>query len=225
MTNMTTALTDRLADTEETGLDAGLLLPLVRLLVNGDPVTIEQLALASGRPADDVHRSLAVVPDTEYDDQGRIVGQGLTLRPTPHRFTVAGVELYTWCALDTLVFPALLQVAACVESASPVSGKTIRVNIHPSAGVTSLDPATAVVSLVNPERIKSIRSAFCNQVHYFTSPEEAEGWLAEHPEVEVVSVAKAHQVGAALTARLLDRGQTTPDATTEAAADAPHCCS
>lgn len=173
MSNLTTDLTDRLANTNETGLDPGLLVPLLRLLVDGDPVTIEQLASAAGRNVEDVRRGLAAVPDTEYDDLGRIIGQGLTLRPTSHRFTVAGEELYTWCALDTLIFPALLERSARVDSTSPASGDTIRVTVDPAAGVTSVEPATAVVSLVNPDQITSIRSSFCNQVHYFTSPEDA----------------------------------------------------
>ena len=111
MPNLITDLTNRLADPGESGLDAGLLVPLLRLLVDGDPVSIEELAAAAGRTVDDVRRGLAAVPDTEYDAQGRILGQGLTLRPTNHRFTVAGEELYTWCALDTLIFPALVERA------------------------------------------------------------------------------------------------------------------
>ena len=50
----------------------------------------------------------------------------------------------------------------------------------PARRLASLEPATAVVSLVNPEQISSIRSSLCNQVHYFTSAEDAAGWLAEH---------------------------------------------
>ena len=145
MSDLSTQLPQRLTRPEETGLDAGLLIPLLRLLVDGDPVTVEQLAAAASRTLDDVRRGLAAVPDTEYDDQGRIIGQGLTLRPTPHRFTVAGEELYTWCALDTLIFPTLLERAASVESVSPTSGEPIRVTIDPVAGVTSVEPATARV--------------------------------------------------------------------------------
>lgn len=219
MSNLSTDLTDRLTRSEETGLDPGLLIPLMWLLVDGDLFTLDQLAAASGRPLDDVRRGLAAVPDTEYDDQGRIVGQGLTLRPTAHRFTVAGEELYTWCALDTLIFPALLERAATVVSTSPASGDTIRVTVDPTSGVTSLEPATAAVSLVNPDQISSIRSSFCNQVHYFTSPEDAAGWLAEHPEAEVVTVAEAFQLGAALTAGLLGRLRAD-----HAGAEARHCC-
>lgn len=36
----------------------------------------------------------------------------------------------------------------------------------------SVEPATAVVSLINPEDISSVRSFFCNQVHFLASPEE-----------------------------------------------------
>ena len=218
MSNLSTDLTDRLTRSEETGLDPGLLIPPLRLLVDGDLVTLDQLAAASGRPLDDVRRGLAAVPDTEYDDQGRIIGQGLTLRPTPHRFTVAGEELYTWCALDTLIFPTLLERTASVESVSPTSGEPIRVTIDPVAGVTSVEPATAVVSLVNPDQITSIRSSFCNQVHYFTSDEDAAGWLAEHPRAEVVPVAVAYRIGTDLTTGFLNQFQANA-----AVADDGHC--
>lgn len=217
MSTFSTDLTDRLADTEQSGLDATLLIPLLRLLVNGDPVTVEQLADASERSVDAVRQGLAAVPDTEYDDQGRIIGQGLTLRPTNHRFTVAGEELYTWCALDTLIFPALLGRAARVESVSPASGETIRATVDPTLGVTSVEPATAVMSLVNPEQLGAIRTSFCNQVHYFTSAQDAAGWLAEHPDSEVLPVAVAHQIAADLTAELLAR-QSVP------VGDGRNCC-
>lgn len=220
MSELSTQLPTRLDRPEETGFDPGLLIPLLRLLVDGEPVTIEQLASAAGRTFDRVRHGLATVPDTEYDDQGRVVGQGLTLHPTPHRFTVAGEELYTWCALDTLLFPALLDRAARVESVSPVSGESIQVTIDPAAGVTHVEPATAMVSLVNPDKIASIRSSFCNQVHYFTSTTDAVDWLAEHPEAEVVPVAEAHRIGTDLATSLLDRFPADAPATN----DCHHCC-
>lgn len=162
---------------------------------------------------------LAAVPDTEYDDAGRIIGQGLTLRPTDHRFTVNGQELYTWCALDTLIFPTLLDRAAQVESTSPSSGQTILVTVGPS-GVTAVEPTAAVVSLVNPEDMTSIRSSFCNQVHYFTSPEDAHPWLEAHPDGELHPVADAYQLGATLTRAALEQRPPPPGS---ALSTAP-CC-
>ncbi|MBI1379020.1 MAG: organomercurial lyase MerB [Actinobacteria bacterium] len=222
MTNTTTRdVIARLALPEESGLDLAVLIPLLRLLASGDPVDVAALALASALPLDEVRRRLDSVPDTEYDDEGRIVGQGLTLRPTPHRMNVDGQELYTWCALDTLIFPTLLDRAARIESASPTSGEPIRVTVEP-AGVTAVEPATAVVSLVNPGAMTSIRSSFCNQVHYFTSAEDAQPWLEQHPGGEVVPVADAYQLGAALTTTTVPEPDT--HATPGAVVSADGCC-
>ena len=213
MSDLSMQLPERLSRLGETGL----LIPLLRLLADGDPVTVQQLSVAAGRTIDEVRLGLAAMQDTEYDDQGRIVGQGLTLRPTPHRFTVDGEELYTWCALDTLIFPTILDRPASIESESPVSGHPIRVSVGEN-GVTSVQPETAVVSLVNPDDLTSIRSSFCNQVHYFTCAQDAAPWLAEHPEGQIVSVAEAHQLGAALTTQILTQLHTPPTAH-------PGCCS
>lgn len=193
---------DRLCVPEHSGLDPTVLVPLLRLLADGEPVAVEALAAAAGLPVNEVRRRLGAVPDTDYDGQGRIVGQGLTLNPTPHRFTVNDHQLYTWCALDTLIFPTLLDRPASIESVSPVSGQPIQVSVTAS-GVSSVQPPTAVVSLVNPEDLTSIRSSFCDQVHYFTSVDDAAPWLAQHPGALIVGVTEAHQMGAALTAQVL----------------------
>ena len=217
MTDNATQLTERLTSSE-TGMQPWLWLPLMRLLAQGDPVGIDDLAATTGRPVDEVRSALAAMADTEYDGSGRIIGQGLTQRATQHRFEIDGEQLYTWCALDTLIFPTLLERAASVESVSPTSGEPIRVTIDPVAGVTSVEPATAVVSLVNPDQITSIRSSFCNQVHYFTSDEDAAGWLAEHPRAEVVPVAVAYRIGTDLTTGFLNQFQANA-----AVADDGHC--
>ena len=69
--------------------------------------------------------------------------------------------------------------------------------------VTSIDPATAVVSIVTPDACSSIRTAFCNQVHFFASPADAQPWLDQHPGASVVSVAEAFALGGPLTQTLL----------------------
>ena len=86
----------------------GLFRPLLVLLARGEPVSVDDLTAATELPACEVQVMLADLPDLETDEQGRIVGSGLTLRPTPHSFTIDGRQLYTWCALDTLIFPAVL---------------------------------------------------------------------------------------------------------------------
>lgn len=154
-----------------TGQDASLWLPLLKLLAQGDPVDIPTLAAATGRSVEEVCGTLAAVPDIEYED-GRIIGQGLTLRPTPVRIEVNGEQLYAWCASDTLISPALLGTSARVESVAPGTGAPVRVSVGPD-GMTTVDPSTAVASLVNPEDMTSVRSACCDQAHCFGSAEAA----------------------------------------------------
>jgi len=162
--------------------------PLVRLLAGGEPVTVEQLAEASGRAVDDVRAGLARQPSVEWDGDGRIVGFGITLRPTPHRFTFAGRTVYGWCASDMWEFPILLNTDGVVESTCPVTGQPIRVEVTP-ASVRRVDPPDAVVSEVRPEqRVADVRAEICSLGSFFSSREAAAGWLAEHPEGQLNSV-------------------------------------
>jgi alkylmercury lyase len=198
-----TQLTDELAGTLRRN-DSGItwLQPAVlRLLAEGAPVTLDQLAAATGRTATEVRDALQSMPDTEYDDDGRVVGLGITLRETPHRFTVDGHPLYTWCALDTLMFPALLGRPAQVSSPSPVSGTEVRVEVEPQR-VVSVHPPDAVVSIVTPGEVTSIRAAFCHQVHYFPSADDASGWLTDHPDARLLPVADAFTLGRRLAEQL-----------------------
>ncbi|GGK28504.1 hypothetical protein GCM10011583_70590 [Streptomyces camponoticapitis] len=143
------------------------------------------------------------MPDTEYDDAGRVIGSGLTQRPTPHHFTIDGVQLYTWCALDTLVFPAVLGRTAHVESPCHTTRTPVCLTVTPT-GVTDLNPADAVVSIITPDDMTSVRSAFCNHVHFFAHPEAAQNWLTDHPGTSTLPVADAHQLGRPLTQTLID---------------------
>ena len=75
-----------------------------------------------------------------------------------------------------------------------------------------MEPATAVVSLVSPEAMHSIRSSFCNQVHYFASPDEAAPWLERHPEATTIPVAAAFELATALVESMhLDPATVSPD--------------
>ena len=182
----------------------GLYRALVRLLSRGEPVTIAELAAAAGQASDDVQRDVAGWNDTEYDRQGRIIGWGLTLRPTPHRVTVDGKQLYTWCALDTLFFPAVIGRPAHIESPCVATGTPIRLTVDPTAGVSALDPPTAVVSIVTPEQMNSIRSTFCNPGRFFATSDAARDWQCKHPGMEVLSVVDAHRASRPLSEMLLD---------------------
>ena len=175
---------------------------LVRFLAGGHPVTSERLASALQMTAEQVAGVLAGLADLEVDQGGNILGWGLTLIPTPHRFRVNGQTFYTWCALDALTYPALLQVVASVESSCPVSGAPVTLSVTP-AGVHDLTPLGSVVSLVIPGQgsaCDSDRKTFCNQSLFFRSRRDALRWQASSPTARLLSVADAYQVGR-LTAR------------------------
>jgi alkylmercury lyase len=59
-------------------------------VVEHQPVTLDRLAAASSWPVRDVESALRRHPGMDWDELGRLVGFGLTLRPTPHRFTFDG---------------------------------------------------------------------------------------------------------------------------------------
>src|SRR5712692_3334777 len=128
--------------------DFRLSLPLWRLLAEGVPVSLEELATESHRPLNEIQAFLHS-SDVRVDQEGHIIGLGLSFQPTRHQFHLGGKTLYTWCALDTLAFPALLGRTARVISSCPVTGKEIRLTVTPEA-IVDLSPASAVVSVRMP---------------------------------------------------------------------------
>ncbi len=177
---------------------AALCTQLVRLLAAGQPVSRDRLAAALGSSRAAVDATLRQVTNLATDERGDIVAAGLSLVPTPHQFQVNGHELYTWCALDTLLYPIVLGQSARVASRCPVSGTAVRLTATPT-GVVDLDPAAAVVSLVLPAAAcGDVRGAFCQHVHFFAGPDAGAVWQAAHPEVTLLSVEDAY-----IVARLL----------------------
>lgn len=140
-------------------------------------------------------------PPLEWGQGETVVGLGLPLNPTPHRFEVHGRQLYTWCALDALIIPRLLGVEARVESPCPATGTSIRVWLAPEH-VLRYEPETSVVSVVPLDGAENVRAAFCEQVHFFRSAEDAAPWLARHLGAQVVSVPTGLELGWALWQQL-----------------------
>jgi len=152
----------------------------LQLLSNGCPVPPDEIALRLQVPP---HTVISILRGfgAEFDEEGNILGVGLTLVPTPHVYEVNGRKLYTWCAVDALLFPIMLKHTAHIESLDPISGDKIRVTVTPD-GVHKVEPEAAVVSWVNSSVDPSnIRGSVCHYVYFFSSPETASKWIAEHP--------------------------------------------
>jgi alkylmercury lyase len=199
---MNTTDIDRLADELCCAGTLGrhLCTPLLRLLSAGEPVSVERLAGVMGNTPAEVTQALDSLPSIEYDMAGKIVGAGLTLSPTPHQFSIHGRTLYTWCALDTLLFPALLGQSATIVSLTPETGTPVRLTVTPYE-VQTVEPAETVVSVVKPPNNPDVRQVFCVHVHFFSSEDVAEGWLTQHPGGFLLSVADAFALGQHLAAR------------------------
>jgi alkylmercury lyase len=185
-------------------MKSDLMRTALRLLARGAPVAVDELAAAAGVDITDL-RDAPAGQDIEYDDQHRIVGWGLTLIPTPHTFIVDGRRLYTWCAADTLLFPAIIGSRAEVESRCPTTDAVIRLTVDPQDGVTSLSPSTAMISIpdIGDWDVARVRDSCCNPGRFFATAEAAAGWLTEHPSGSVVPVADAYPQVQQISSRLL----------------------
>lgn len=192
-----------------------LLLRILWSLGEGRPVShkqVEQVSDDIGIGRDDAREFLSGVAEPGPDNT--IVGTlGLSLNETSHHFTVNGKQLYTWCALDTLFLPALLDRPASIESESPVSKTKIRLTVGP-LGVEAVDPPGAAVSIVlvdvdaaaEMNSVEAIWTAFCHHVFFFASRQEAEAWAASRANrdaIEIVSVGEAFSLGQMLSSTLL----------------------
>lgn len=166
---------------------------LVRLIARGQPVELLEIAQFAQRPVAEVERVLRAQPGTDWDDQGRLIGFGLTQLPTEHRYIVDGRTLHTWCATDTLLFTLILGMAAVAESTCPATGQAIRVELDPEA-VISVEPHEAVISERHQgAEVGNLRSEVCDEGHFYASHAAAQGWASDHPEGEVLSVTDAFE--------------------------------
>jgi len=177
--------------------------PTLALLARGKPASPEEIAAAAGESPEEVRAALEQFPSAEWDEQGRVVGLGLTLRPTPHRFEYEGRTLFTWCALDALLFPVLLGRPVSIESPCRGTGEPVRIEVTP-AGIETVEPPSAVVSIVAARDLANIRSVGCNNTHFFRSPEAASRWLEKHPEASILPVEDAFRLGRLIAEGLLD---------------------
>ena len=188
--------------------EAALHVTLLRELALGQPVTVERLAKSLNWTTDEAELVLEKLPcgTIEYDGQGRLIGYGITLRETPHAFVVNDQTLYTWCALDALMFPIVIDEHAQVQSPCPHTNKPVTLTVTPQ-GVLLLQPEDAVVSLVSVAAEGDIRSAFCCDVLFFASRQAGEAWGRDKPSAQLVTVQEGFELGQRIAHLMLDRAR------------------
>lgn len=162
---------------------------LLRLLARGEPVALEELAASEGEAGADLARVVRAQPGAEWDSDGRLVGFGLTPRPTDYRLLVAGKTLYTFCAIDTLLFTVILGEETVVESTCPTTGVPIRLELTPERVTTITPPDSVVSQRLRQDLVEDLRGNMCDHTKFFASKDAAADWLAAHPDGQVLSVA------------------------------------
>lgn len=200
-------LADALVEASETQSEEEqrIVVGLWRLLAEGDPVPAEALAEQAGLPKDAVAGAFERL-GVQRDERGRAVALGLSIVEGPHRFAIDGRQLYTWCALDALLFPGIIGKTAEVTSTSPTTGRRISLLVGPE-GVEDVEPIDAVVSIPRPrERIGAadVRGSFCCYVHFFASEEEGAQWVRklDGGVFLLLPVPKAFEVGRIMSRRI-----------------------
>ena len=89
------------------------------------------------------------------------------------------------------MIPAVVGKTAEVTSHCPISSTEIRLTVTPDE-VTSLDPASAVISFLVPGT--SPEGPTCARQLFFRGPEDAEEWLKEHPKIAILSVEDGYKM-------------------------------
>ncbi len=190
------AITDRLPWAEtihhlaERWKDAGILLPAFPLLARGQPLTVDEIARASGASVSATDRALAA-GRCERDADGRLIDLfGLTLTPTVHRLEIDRKILFSCCALWAHVIPNLVDQDLRVESVDPHTRELVRLHVG-AEGVISIEPegAMATLAVSSSEAVRSdVGEAFCCQVRHFVSAASAREFAAQNPRRLVVSI-------------------------------------
>lgn len=193
------------------GNEARLFVHAVRRLAEGQPLTSQHVMDVaadvglSKKQADSVLNWLA-----ERNEEGDIVGlAGLSLNQWNHSLEINGRHFSTWCALDTLYLPQIVQTDAKIQSMDPVTKEEIHLTVAPDGVVKA--PTGAVISIVIPkidqkglESAEQIWSAFCSYSHYFTSEESARQWFEErHVEPLFLSVDEGFELASKWFAQIL----------------------
>lgn len=172
-----------------------------RTLAYGEPVPDYAIAAVTGLDIMQVQDVMRPWPGVYRNDSGRIIGfWGLTLEEMGHPMRVDGVELFGWCAWDTLFLPGILERAATVRSSSAVTDEPIRVEVVDAT--VNADPPSTAMSFLDPARgsidTDRIISTFCHHIAFFSSLEEGEEWVGSAGgDALVLTVNDAFELGRA----------------------------
>ena len=161
-----------------------LFIEVQKKLLHGQPLDVKTVADILETSMTKAAQMICQFGETNED--GRVVAfAGISIIPTPHSFKVNGVQLYTWCAADALIFPSFFDVAAEIESADPINGQLIKLSINKKQ-IDFIQPKSAYVSWIDAIDTNDIRNSMCKRVHFFVSKQTADEWQKENPIASIL---------------------------------------
>ncbi|MGQ0826541.1 MAG: organomercurial lyase [Actinomycetota bacterium] len=197
------------------GLDLGhdqarLTVRMLQLLAHGRPVALDDALDATVDLGVDRPRAEVLLDAwAERNDDGDIVGLGLTYNPTAHEMTGDGNRGWAWCAMDTLIFAIILDTPVTIASTVPSTRQMVRLHATPS-GIVDADPADTVIThpvrtsdQVDLTSTAAIWASFCHHSFYFPTRAHAEEWAAGRDDIEILSLDEGFEVAVAEAGALM----------------------
>lgn len=124
----------------------------------------------------------------EQDEKGDVIAfSGMSLTPTNHSITINDKKLYTWCAIDAILFTDWLNINSRIQSRDPVDNSFIELQLV-GDHLQWTKPYPIFVSLVEGLNTCDIRNSFCNHVSFFASEATAKKWLEQNPHGKIISI-------------------------------------
>jgi alkylmercury lyase len=152
-------------------------------LLTGNPMTMDQFVEIMQVPLSEARELISL--HGELDEKNMIVGFiGISLLETKHKMFVNGINIYTWCAADTILFPGYLGFSAIVESIDPISNEIVKLSVS-EYSLDWTEPIPLFISLVDKANSCDIRNSFCNNSFFFSSKENADKWLENNPGANI----------------------------------------
>ncbi|MBC8198395.1 MAG: organomercurial lyase [Candidatus Marinimicrobia bacterium] len=162
------------------------ILNVFRSLLEGKPITKGRYYEIVNLPKDKADAILVKLGET--DDQDNIVAfSGLSLIPTDHHFNVNGKKLYTWCAIDAILFAEWLDVEVYVLSTDPIDDTPIELQIN-GGQLQWTKPYPLFISWVESIDTCNIRDSLCNHVTFYGSEKTAQEWLNNNPQGKILTL-------------------------------------
>jgi alkylmercury lyase len=147
-----------------------------RSLLAGRPVSLDEIATKAAMSLGTVRRAARDVASAgmaEIDEETVVGMDGLTTRPTSHRITLGGVDLWTWCAYDIVGIAAARGSDAVGVTRCGHCGRGITVEIRRG------DPGGDFVGWLPAEACSNVMAEFCPSALFFCSREHLEEWRLE----------------------------------------------